>query len=173
MINPDANSGTEPEFELGPAEDLLQRKGFGEEGVEAELTRLHILCCPPRFVFHSWWRNKARFGVHWWEIKKKGLDLEASVIFLFQLRPLFLPLWPHQHWRVTAHLRLIFGFNPLIESFSEAEINRRSSPHPQFNISRDAKEKLMRKLMEEAEKRALNHYGSVQDPVAKANPNFC
>ncbi|KAG5515338.1 hypothetical protein RHGRI_036401 [Rhododendron griersonianum] len=97
MINPDANSGPEPEFELGPAEDLLQCKGFGEEGVEAELTWLHNLYCPPR----------------------------------------------------------------------------RSWPHPQFNILRDAEEKLMRKLMEEAEKRSLNHYGSVQDPVVKANPNFC
>ncbi|KAG5515339.1 hypothetical protein RHGRI_036402 [Rhododendron griersonianum] len=78
MINPDANSGPEPEFESGPAEDLLQRKGFGEE--EAEISR------------------------------------------------------------------------------------RRSSPHPKFKILRDAEEKLMRKLTEEAD-RALNHYGSVQDSV--------
>ncbi|KAF7121436.1 hypothetical protein RHSIM_Rhsim13G0084800 [Rhododendron simsii] len=100
MINPDANSGTEPEFELGPAEDLLQRKGFGEEGVEAELTRLHILCCPP-------------------------------------------------------------SGDPCSYPFGLA------------NIEGDAEEKLKRKLMEGAEKRALNHYGSDQDPVVKTNPNFC
>lgn len=40
---------------------------------------------------------------------RKGSRTRSLSDFLVSIEtpPLFLPLWPHQHWRVIAHLRLI------------------------------------------------------------------
>ncbi|GFZ18004.1 hypothetical protein Acr_26g0012730 [Actinidia rufa] len=50
VTDPEAN-GSDPDPELGSAKEDLLCKGYGEEGVESELMRLHNLCGPPRFLF--------------------------------------------------------------------------------------------------------------------------
>ncbi|CAN1139311.1 hypothetical protein LINPERPRIM_LOCUS24137 [Linum perenne] len=53
------------------------------------------------------------------------------------------------------------GFNPLFESTTEAELNRiRSSPPLKFKFMRDVEDKLLRRLLEEA-----NNDGSVKCPT--------
>ncbi|KAH9627523.1 hypothetical protein KSS87_016237 [Heliosperma pusillum] len=51
-VNPAVNQNNNPDLEMGleSNKDLLW-KALGEEGVESELTRLHNLGGPPRFLF--------------------------------------------------------------------------------------------------------------------------
>jgi len=176
--DPDANC-EEPDLELGSSKDFLM-KGFGEEGVESELMRLHNLAGPPRFLFTIKEETKedleSEDGKSRGDRSRKGSrtrslsDLVAAVDSPF-LAPLASPRLK------TTPLNALdsynhHGFNPLFESSAEAEMNRlRSSPPPSFKFLRDAEEKLYRRLREEAEKKALQNCGSVQDSGVKASPN--
>lgn len=176
VTNPDANTGPEPDLELGPTKELLQQhKGYGEEGVEAELMRLHNLCGPPRFLFTINEETKEDLESIDGRSRIGSRTRSLSDFFVSIETPSLTPLAsPTVKGFNNNPLDSYNGFNPLFESFSEvSEINkmRASSPPPKFKFLRDAEEKLLRKLMEETEKRAKNHYGSVQDSVVKANPN--
>ncbi|KAG8644472.1 uncharacterized protein LOC110627083 [Manihot esculenta] len=172
--DPEAH-GQEPDLELGTSKDLLL-KAFGEESAESELMRLHNLSGPPRFLFTINEETKedleSEDGKSRGDRSRRGsrtrslsdLMLAVDTPFLTPLASPRLkspPLNPldsyHRH-----------GFNPLFESSMEAEINRlRSSPPPKFKFLKDAEEKLFRKLMEEAEKKAAKNNSSVQDSVIK------
>ncbi|KAG5515321.1 hypothetical protein RHGRI_036386 [Rhododendron griersonianum] len=175
LTNPDANNGPEPDLELGLTKDLMQQhKGYGEEGVEAELIRLHNLCGPPRFLFTINEETKEDLESNDGRSRKGSRARSLSDFLVSMETPVLTPLASPTVKGNNNPLDSYNGFNPLFESFSEAEINKmRSSPPPKFKFLRDAEEKLLRRLMEEAQKRALmNHYGSVvQDSAVKANPN--
>ncbi|XP_028101081.1 uncharacterized protein LOC114300404 [Camellia sinensis] len=171
VTDPDANNGHEPDLELGSTKDLL-RKGIGEKTVESELMRLHNLCGPPRFFFTI--NEETKEDLEADDVKSRGdrsrkgsrnkslsdllVAVETSI-----LTPLASPtLKPHNH-PLDSYSQHGFNFNPLFESSIDVEMNKlRSSPPPKFKFLRDAEEKLMRRLMEEAEKRSFN----VQEFVA-------
>ncbi|KAG8655365.1 uncharacterized protein LOC110614181 [Manihot esculenta] len=155
----------EPDLELGTSKDLLL-KAFGEESVESELMRLHNLSGPPRFLFTI--KEETKEDLESEDRSRKGSRTRSlSDLIVAVDTPLLTPLASprlkssplnpldsyHQH-----------GFNPLFESPTESEISRlRSSPPPKFKFLRDAEEKLLRKLIEEAGKRATKTSGFVQD----------
>uniref|UniRef100_A0A5B6ZDZ9 Uncharacterized protein n=1 Tax=Davidia involucrata TaxID=16924 RepID=A0A5B6ZDZ9_DAVIN len=147
LTTSDAN-GHEPDLELGSGNKDLLVKGFGEEGVETELMRLHNLCGPPRFLFTI--KEETKEDLESDDGKSRGADRSRKGSRTRSLSDTIVavdtPLSsPYNHHG--------FNFNPLFESATDAELNRlRSSPPPKFKFLRDAEEKLMRKLMEEAEK---------------------
>ncbi|KAL9247676.1 hypothetical protein vseg_021083 [Gypsophila vaccaria] len=107
-------------------------KAVGDEGVEAELMRLHNMGGPPRYLF---------------TIKEETLeDLESIDDAKFkspQFKGTPKVLGPKCYHNCNS--------NPLFESSVEGELSRlRSSPPPKFKFLRDAEEKLYRKLIEEA-----------------------
>ncbi|KAB2020975.1 hypothetical protein E1A91_D07G111600v1 [Gossypium mustelinum] len=175
--NKDSNS-VEPDLELGSSRSLLV-KGFGEEGVESELMRLHNLAGPPRFLFTIKEETKedleSEDGRSRGEKSRKGSrtgslsDLMLTVDT--PLSPLASPplksppLNPFDSYHRN-------GFNPLFESSTDAELNKlRSSPPPKFKFLRDAEEKLLDRLMLEAEKRVQRNGGSIQNCGVKAANN--
>ncbi|CAK9188302.1 unnamed protein product [Ilex paraguariensis] len=174
--NPDAN-GLDKDLEQGTCKDLLL-KGYGEEGVESELMRLHNLCGPPRFLFTIKEETKEDLesddGKSRGDRSRKGSRTRSLSDLIIALDTPFLtplsspPLKTHPFDSYNHQ-----GFNPLFESSTEADMNRlRSSPPPKFKFLKDAEEKLMRRLIElEAEKRALKNDGSIKDSVIKASPN--
>ncbi|CAK9137864.1 unnamed protein product [Ilex paraguariensis] len=176
-VNPDANAH-EKDLELGTGKDLLL-KGCGEESVESELMRLHNLCGPPRFLFTINEETKEDLesddGKSRGDRSRKGSRTRSLSDLIIALDTPFLT--PMSSPTFMAHTldsynHQGFNFNPLFESSTEAEMNRlRSSPPPKFKFLRDAEEKLLRRLMEEAEKRALKNGGSVKESVLKASPN--
>ncbi|XP_052184320.1 uncharacterized protein LOC127796291 [Diospyros lotus] len=172
-----ASNGYETDPELGSANGNFLGKGFGEEGVESEIMRLHNLCGPPRFLFTIKEETREDLesddGKSRGDRSRRGSRTRSLSDFLVavetpNLTPLASPtLKAHPLDSYSHH-----GFNPLFESFTEAELNRlRSSPPPKFKFLRDAEEKLVRKLMEEAEKRGFKHGGYIQDSVVKAPPS--
>ncbi|XVE59240.1 hypothetical protein DITRI_Ditri05aG0030100 [Diplodiscus trichospermus] len=174
----DTNGG-EPDLELGSSKDLLL-KSFGEEGVESELMRLHNLAGPPRFLFTIKEETKedleSEDGRSRCDRSRKGsrtrslsdLVLTGDTPFLSPLASPPLkssPLNPLDSYHRQ-------GFNPLFESSTDAELNKlRSSPPPKFKFLRAAEEKLLRRLMLEAEKRVQENGGSFQDSGVKAVNN--
>lgn len=171
VTDPDANNGHEPDLELGSTKDLL-RKGFGEETVESELMRLHNLCGPPRFLFTI--KEETKEDLEADDVKSRGdrsrkgsRNKSLSDLLVAVETPILTPLAsptlkPHNH-PLDSYNQHGFNFNPLFESSTDVEMNRfRSSPPPRFKFLRDAEEKLMRRLMEEAEKRSFK----VQESVA-------
>ncbi|TKY48431.1 hypothetical protein E2542_SST25850 [Spatholobus suberectus] len=162
----------EPEMEL----DLLH-KSFGEEGVESELMRLHNLAGPPRFLFPIKEETKedleSEDGKSRGDRSRKGSRTRSLSDVMLTIDTPFLtpvassplkcanldPLHSYKHQ----------GFNPLFESSAELEYNRfRSSPPPKFKFMRDAEEKLHRKLMEEARRKAMDN---VQECGVKDSPH--
>ncbi|KAJ8750619.1 hypothetical protein K2173_015794 [Erythroxylum novogranatense] len=155
--------GQEPDLELGAV------KVGGEESVESELKRLHNLAGPPRFLFTIKEETKedleSEDGKSRGDRSRKGSRTRSlSDIMLTVDNPFHSPLAspalksPPLNPLDSYHRH---GFNPLFESSAEAELNRiRSSPPPKFKFLRDAEEKLLRRLMEEADKRASKSYGS-------------
>ncbi|KAK8683491.1 hypothetical protein V6N13_039550 [Hibiscus sabdariffa] len=126
------NGVVEQDLELGPSKDLVL-KGYGEDGIESELMRLHNLAGPPRFLFTIK------------EETKEDLILAIDTPMASPPPTKSPPLNPLDSY----HRR---GFNPLFESSTDAELNKlRSSPPPKFRFLRDAEEKLLRRLMLEAE----------------------
>ncbi|MBA0609370.1 hypothetical protein Godav_021433 [Gossypium davidsonii] len=169
------NGVVEPDLEHGSTKDLLL-KGFGEEGVESELMRLHNLAGPPRFLFTINEETKedldSEDGRSKGEKSRKGSrtrslsDLMLTIDTPLASPPPLNPLDSYHHQ----------GFNPLFESSTDGggELNKlrpssSSSPPPKFKFLRDAEEKLLRKLMVlEAEKRVHRNGGSLQDSGVKA-----
>ncbi|KAF2300405.1 hypothetical protein GH714_012954 [Hevea brasiliensis] len=165
--DPEAYS-QEPDLELGRSKDLLLT-AFDEESVESELMRLHGLSGPPRFLFTI--KEETKEDLESEDGKSKGdrsrkgsrtkslSDLTVAVDTPF-LTPLASPHLMSPLNPLDSYHRC--GFNPLYESM-EAEISRlRSSPPPKFKFLRDAEEKLFRRLMEEAGKRAAKTSTSAQ-----------
>ncbi|XVF68736.1 hypothetical protein PTKIN_Ptkin11bG0025600 [Pterospermum kingtungense] len=163
----DTNGVAEPDLELGLTKDLLLR-GFGEEGVESELMRLHNLAGPPRFLFTIKEETKEDLESEDGKSRRGSRTRSLSDLILTTDTPSFLSPLASPH--LDSYHR--HGFNPLYESSTGAELNKlRSSPPPKFKFLRDAEEKLLRRLMMlEAEKRVQrnNNGGSVQDSGVKA-----
>ncbi|CAL9165536.1 unnamed protein product [Musa hybrid cultivar] len=144
------------------SKDLLLKAFGGEDGMEAELMRLHGLAGPPRFLFTIKEETKedlesedgrSRGGRSRKSSRGKSLSelfVSSDTPFLTPLSspPLFTPpLTPLDCYKQS-------GFNPLFESTKEEDfIKVWSSPPPKFKFLKDAEEKLHRKkLMEEAGK---------------------
>ncbi|KAK7402183.1 hypothetical protein VNO78_14238 [Psophocarpus tetragonolobus] len=151
--------------------DLLQ-KSFGEEGVESELMRLHNLAGPPRFLFPI--KEETKEDLESEDAKSRGdrsrkgsrtrslsdIMLTIDTPFLTPVPSSPLPLDPLRSYKHQ-------GFNPLFESSAEFEYNRfRSSPPPKFKFMRDAEEKLHRKLMEEARRKAMDNAQAPYETMA-------
>lgn len=131
----------------------------GEEGIESELMRLHNLCGPPRFLFTIKEETKedleSEDGRSRGEIsfsRKGSRSKSLGELLACVDTPLASPSLKSQSLECYNHQ----GFNPLFESSTDAEINKlRFSPPPKFKFLRDAEEKLMKKLMEAAERKCL------------------
>lgn len=174
----DAN-GQEPDPELGSGKDFLL-KAYGDEGVESELMRLHNLAGPPRFLFTIKEETgedlesedgKSRGDRSRRSSRTKSLGDFVPVLDSPFLTPLASPPVKSSPMKALSSYSH-HGFNPLFESSADAELNRvRSSPPPKFKFLRDAEEKLYKRLKEEAQKKALQNSGSVQDSGAKSSPN--
>nr|XP_011461235.1 PREDICTED: uncharacterized protein LOC101291610 isoform X2 [Fragaria vesca subsp. vesca] len=160
--NPDANSG-EPDLELGSSKDLLLKANYGEDSVESELKRLHNLAGPPRFLFTIKEEEKEDLESEDAKSRRGSRTRSLSDLILAVDNPFLnspLPCSPLNPLDSYKH----HGFNPLFESSTEAEMNKlRSSPPPKFKFLRDAEEKLLKRLMEEAEKRASRNSGPAQN----------
>ncbi|KAK2643115.1 hypothetical protein Ddye_024878 [Dipteronia dyeriana] len=167
-----------PDLELGTTTTTRSKdlclKAFGDDSEVAELMRLHNLAGPPRFLFtikeetkedlesddgKSRCDNRSRKGSRTGSLS----DFIVTVDSPF-LTPLASPTIKSSPLAAYHNL----GFNPLFESSSssassassaaleEDNLNKvRSSPPPKFKFLRDAEEKLLRKLMEEAEKKRV------------------
>ncbi|XVF46508.1 hypothetical protein PTKIN_Ptkin03bG0032600 [Pterospermum kingtungense] len=163
----DTNCVVEPDLELGSSKDLLL-KGFGEEGVESELMRLHNLAGPPRFLFTIKEETK--------EDLESLSDLKLTVDTPFHSPLASPPLKPSSPLNPLDSYQFQ-GFNPLFESSSsssssstEAEFNKLiSSPPPKFKFLRSAEDKFLRKLMLETEKRVQRNggFGSLHESGVK------
>ncbi|XP_009803866.1 uncharacterized protein LOC107813606 [Nicotiana tabacum] len=158
-------NGQDQDLELGNSKDLLL-KGYGEDSVESELMRLHNLCGPPRFLFTI--KEETKEDLESEDGKSRG-ERSRTCSRTRSLSDLILT--PLSSPPIKGHNLDSYncqGFNPLFESSTETELNRlRSSPPPKFKFLRDAEEKLIRKLIEEAEKRGLKNEISFQDSAIK------
>ncbi|KAF7805471.1 uncharacterized protein G2W53_037632 [Senna tora] len=157
----------ESDVELGASvttnnsKDVLL-KAFGDESVESELMRLHNLAGPPRFLFTIKEETKEDLESEDGKSRKGSRARSLSDVMLAIDTPFLTPL-PSSPLKSpsnpldSSYKHQGFNFNPLFESFSESEVNRlRSSPPPKFKFLRDAEEKLYRRMMEEAQKKAQN-----------------
>ncbi|KAL2499267.1 hypothetical protein Adt_24817 [Abeliophyllum distichum] len=151
------------DLELGSSKDLLF-KGYGEQGVETELMRLHNLCGPPRFLFTIKEESKEDLESDD-DGKSKGYRRSRKGPRRTSLSDLFIGvdgtdtpyLTPISSPSIKAFDSCYnHGFNPLFESLSEAELltRLRSSPPPKLKFLKDAEDKLFRRLlMGEAKKK--------------------
>lgn len=130
-----------------------------EEGIEAELMRVHNLCGPPRFLFTIKEESKedlesddgrSRKGSRTRSLSDLVMAVDGATPFLTPLssptvkNPSSLDSYSHH------------GINPLFESIPEAELSRlRSSPPPKFKFLRDAEDKLLRRLLQEESERKI------------------
>ncbi|CAN1167178.1 hypothetical protein LINPERHAP2_LOCUS27086 [Linum perenne] len=137
------SSDPEPDPEQGGAGG----GGATEESAELELMRLHNL----RLLFTI--KEETKEDLESEDGRSMSRSKSLSEILMTAAPPFMdSPRYSMQ------------GFNPLFESAAEAELNRiRSSPPPKFKFMRDAEDKLLRRLMEEA-----NNGGSVMSPAAEA-----
>ncbi|KAG8387824.1 hypothetical protein BUALT_Bualt02G0061300 [Buddleja alternifolia] len=159
------------DLEMGPNKDLEGGlKGYGEEGIETELMRMHNLCGPPRFLFTIKEESKEDLESDDGRSRssRKGSRTNKSLsdlVFGVDVTPLASPI-------ARASLDCCYnnhGFNPLFESLSEAEVNRlRSSPPPKFKFLKDAEDKLIRRLLVEENERKRAKVESEED-----NKNAC
>lgn len=156
-----------PDLELGTSttttttsKDLFL-KAFGDESEVSELMRLHNLAGPPRFLFTIKEETNEDLesddGKSRGDRSRKGSRTRSLSDLIVTLDSPFLTPLASPTLKASPlaayHNR---GFNPLFESSAEADLNRlRSSPPPKFKFLRDAEEKLLKKLMKEAEKRVV------------------
>ncbi|KAI4382375.1 hypothetical protein MLD38_008349 [Melastoma candidum] len=144
-------SGGEGDLEMGNHSKELLSKPLGEESVESELMRLHGLAGLPRLLFTIKEETKEDLesddGRSRGDKSRKGSRTRSlSDVILAIDAPFLTPL---------ASPSRGFSFNPLFNSSVEMESGRmRSSPPPKFKFLRDAEEKLLRKLQEEATRKA-------------------
>ncbi|XP_074357159.1 uncharacterized protein LOC141696909 [Apium graveolens] len=148
----------------GPDQDFQVLRNYnGEEGIESELMRLHNLCGPPRFLFtikeetkedleSEDGRSRGEISFSRKGSRSKSLGELLACVDTPYLTPLASPSLKSQSLECYNHQ----GFNPLFESSTDTEINKlRFSPPPKFKFLRDAEEKLMKKLMEAAERKCI------------------
>ncbi|KAK3206234.1 hypothetical protein Dsin_020280 [Dipteronia sinensis] len=163
-----------PDLELGTttttsSKDLLL-KAFGDDSEVAELMRLHNLAGPPRFLFTIKEETKEDLESDDGKSRcdnrsRKGSRTGSLSDFIVTVdSPFLTPLASPTTKSSTLAAYHNLGFNPLFESSASASsaalqednLNKvRSSPPPKFKFLRDAEEKLLRKLMEEAEKKRV------------------
>lgn len=145
-----ANVEHEADLEMGrgAAGGGMMKRVSVEEGAECEIMRMYNLCGPPRFLFTIKEETKDELVESENEDDRRKSRARRSMSDAPFLSPLGSPVLKttHNHG---------YNLNPLFEQFSEVEeefMNRlRCSPPPKFKFLRDAEEKLMRKLMEEAQ----------------------
>ncbi|OIT06934.1 PREDICTED: uncharacterized protein LOC109215127 [Nicotiana attenuata] len=131
-------------------------KPFGDDNMENEFIGL---CGPPRFLFTIKEETKedleSEDGKSKGEKSRKGsrtrslsdlcLNMETPYLTPLTSPPYFTPpLSPMMHKN---------GFNPFLESISDAEFNkfiRSNSPPPTFKFLRDAEDKFCRRFVEES-----------------------
>jgi len=178
-LNPQeiCTSANTDESSDGQHKDLLLP--FGEEGMKAELMRLHSLSGPSRFLFTIKEETKedlesedgkSRDG----RSRKSSRGRSLSDVLLTAETPSFLtplssppfftpPLTPLDCYSQQ-------GFNPLFESAKNCdEVNGviKSSPPPKFKFLRDAEEKLYKKTLTEEAIRLHK----MNDSVLAASPS--
>lgn len=155
----DAQSHREiQDLEVGPTtKEAAAAAGLKcEEGIEAELMRVHNLCGPPRFLFTI--KEESREDLESEEGRsRKGGGSRTRSLSGGGGTPFLTPLSsPPTTLKATTNSLDSFnyhGINPLFETVPEAEV--RASPPPKFKFLRDAEEKLMRRRMREEEERNL------------------
>lgn len=130
-----------------------------EEGIEAELMRVHNLCGPPRFLFTIKEESKEDLESDDGRSRKgsRTRSLSDLVIAVDGTTPFLTPLSsPTLKAPSSLDSYNHHGINPLFESIPEAELSRlRSSPPPKFKFLRDAEDKLLRKLLQEEAERKM------------------
>ncbi|KAL1558060.1 hypothetical protein AAHA92_08572 [Salvia divinorum] len=140
------------DLEMGGAKELGLKC---EEGIEAELMRVHNLCGPPRFLFTIKEESREDLELSEDGISRKG-SRTRSLSDLFVAVDGAAPLDCYSH----------HGINPLFESLPEAELRRlRSSPPPKFKFLRDAEDKLLRRLLQEEAERRIIDQNLQQDSI--------
>ncbi|CAI9758034.1 unnamed protein product [Fraxinus pennsylvanica] len=141
------------DLELGSSKDLLVN-GYGEQGVETELMRLHNLCGlgPPRFLFTI--KEESEKDLESDDGKSKGDNNSRKQSRKTTLSDLFTGVdgtdTPYSTPSSSPSIRACDScYDHGLRSLSEAELNRlRCHPPPKLKFLKDAEEKL---LMEEAE----------------------
>ena len=172
------NKSHEQDLELGIDKDVLL-KNYGDEGVESELMRVHNLAGPPRFLFTIKEETKedleSEDGKSRGDRSRKGSRTRSLSDIMVAIDTPFLNPMASSPMRSSLDNLDSYkhqGFNPLFESSAESEFNRfRSSPPPKFKFLRDAEEKLYRRLMEEAQRKAQKNHGVVPETEVKDSPN--
>lgn len=161
-----ANGLEMSDLEVGNSKDSLSKSLGDQESVDSELMRLHNLHGPPRFLFTI--KEETREDLESEDGRSRGdksrkgsrtRSLSDIILALDQtsfLTPLASPPLKSSSTLNPLESYSNNGFNnPLFESSGEAEWARpASSPPPKFKFLRDAEEKLLRRLREEAAKRA-------------------
>ncbi|XP_049412306.1 uncharacterized protein LOC125875246 [Solanum stenotomum] len=126
------------DLELGASSSssssLIKLEGYREDNEESELTRLYNL----RFL--STIKEETKEDLESEDGSRKCSKSRSFSDIALILTPLSSPPIKSQE----------FSFNPLFESEIKS---MKSSPPPKFKFLRDAEEKLIRRLIEEAEKR--------------------
>ncbi|KAE8664999.1 hypothetical protein F3Y22_tig00112737pilonHSYRG00187 [Hibiscus syriacus] len=138
------NGVVESDLEPGSSKDFVL-KGYGEEGIESELMRLHDLAGPPRFLFTI--KEETMEDLDSEDGQSRTRSMSDLILTMDTPMASPSPMNPLDYYHRQ-------GFNPLFESSTDAELNKlRSSPPPKFKFLRDAEEKLLRRLMVEADKK--------------------
>lgn len=144
----------------------IKLEGYREDSAELELMRLHNL----RFLSTIKEETKEDLesddGKSRGDRSRKSSRARSLTDLTLILTPLSSP--PVKSQPSDSFNSQGFSFNPLFES----EKSLKSSPPPKFKFLRDAEEKLVRRLIEEAERRKVLSNGvSVQDSVMKTSSN--
>lgn len=144
----------------------IKLEGYREDSAELELMRLHNL----RFLSTIKEETKEDLesddGKSRGDRSRKSSRTRSLSDLTLILTPLSSP--PVKSQPSDSFNSQGFSFNPLFES----EKSLKSSPPPKFKFLRDAEEKLIRRLIEEAERRKVLSNGvSVQDSVMKTSSN--
>lgn len=145
-----------PGLEAGSGKESPVKEGEEkeEESVEAELMRLHNLRGPPRFLYTINEETKEDLESEDCRSRRgsRTRSLSDTMVIVAAMDSPFLSPASNAVVPEFNHRRQGFNFNPLFESAAEAELlNRlRSSPPPTFKFLRDAEDKLLRRMAEEA-----------------------
>lgn len=149
---------------------------FGEEGMEAELMRLHSLSGPPRFLFTI--KEETKEDLESEDGRSRGGRSSKSsrgrslsdVLLAAETPPFLTPLSSPPFF--TPPLTP----NPLYESARNEDLHLRrtaaaakASPPPKFKFLRDAEEKLYKRTLTEEAMRL--HKMNVSDPVVADSPS--
>ncbi|KAF8010719.1 hypothetical protein BT93_J1381 [Corymbia citriodora subsp. variegata] len=164
-----ANGHELTDLEVGSSKDSQSRIDGdieSQESVESELMRLHNLHGPPRFLFTI--EEETREDLESEDARSRGDKSRkgsrtrslSDIILALDQAPFLTPL-ASPTLKSSSSLNPLESYgkngfnNPLFESMAEADLAwPASSPPPKFKFLRDAEEKLLRRLREEAARRA-------------------